>query len=79
VQGPDGGQVSSQLPDEQSALHGAVLHEAWQLPAEQLHIPPEQDVGWRVAVVPGSAIAGPPFGLPPGELVVVLLPPPHAT
>jgi hypothetical protein len=79
VHGPVGGQVSSQLPDEHSIVHGVVLHEDWQFPEEQLHIPPGHCVGWRVAAVPGSAIAGPPFGLPPGELIVVPLPPPHAT
>jgi hypothetical protein len=58
-------------------VHGGPLHELWQLPEEQLHVPPEHEVVWRAVAVPGSAIAGPPFGDPPP--VVVPLDPPHAT
>jgi hypothetical protein len=76
VQLPVAGQVSSQLPLEQSATHGEVLQDAVQLPAEQLQFPPEQSVGWRDAPVPGSAIAGPPLGDP--ALVEEPLDPPHA-
>jgi hypothetical protein len=60
-------------------LHGEVLHEPSQLPGEQLHVPPEHEVVWRAVPVPGSAMAGPPFGVPPLEPMVVPLPPPHAT
>jgi hypothetical protein len=67
--------VSSQLPPEQSVAHGDEAHEAVQLPDEQAHVLPVQDAALREAAVPGSAMAGPPFGPP---LVVVVLDPPHA-
>lgn len=72
---PLDGQVSSQLPAEQSAVHGDVLHDAAQLPDEQLQVPPVQEVLVRGVPVPGSAIAGPPLG---ALVVEVLLEPPHA-
>ena len=42
LQSPDGGQVSSQLPDEQSIMHGEEVQALWQLPDEQLHVPPPE-------------------------------------
>jgi hypothetical protein len=78
VQSPDAGQVSSQLPAEQSIVHGGALHEPWQLPDEQPHIPPEQATSFRGAPVPGSETAGPPLGdAPPPP--TVLLDPLHPT
>ena len=65
MQSPEGGHVSSQLPAEQSAVHGDEVHDAVQLPDEQEHIPPEQDTGERDEPVPGSGTAGPPLGLGP--------------
>jgi hypothetical protein len=75
VQSPVEGQVSSQLPAEQSAVHGLLAHAAVQFPEEQLQVPPPQDVLLREAGVPGSAIAGPPLGVP---VVVDELDPPQA-
>jgi hypothetical protein len=65
VQAPEGGHVSSQLPEEQSIVHGAEEHEPVQLPDEHGHAPPEHDTPERGAPVPGSEMGGPPFGLPP--------------
>jgi len=65
VQSPDAGQVSSQLPAEQSVVHGDVLHDALQLPDEHEHDPPEHGALERGVPVPGSGTEGPPFGLPP--------------
>jgi hypothetical protein len=75
VQAPVDGQVSSQLPAEQSAVHGDMLHEAAQLPDEQLQMPPVQEVLLRGVPVPGSATPGPPLGV---VVVEVLLEPLHA-
>jgi hypothetical protein len=75
VQSPVDGQVSSQLPAEQSAVHGDVLHDAAQLPDEQLQVPPVQGVLLRGVPVPGSTTAGPPLGV---FVVEVLLEPLHA-
>lgn len=66
-------------------MQGDALQALWQLPAEQLHVPPpEHDVLWRGVPVPGSGTAGPPFGVitvaPPSvPLPTVLLDPPQAT
>ncbi len=76
---PEAGQVSSQLPDEQSIVHGETSHALWQFPEEQAHIPPEHEVTWRAVPVPGSAIVGPPFGEPAPALLIVPLDPPQAT
>jgi hypothetical protein len=76
VQSPDDGHVSSQLPPEQSAVHGAAAHELEQLPEEHEHVPPEHAVFDRAVPVPGSATGGPPLGEPPPD--VLPDPPPHA-
>jgi hypothetical protein len=65
VQPPDCGQVSSQLPAEQSIVHGDELHDPVQLPDEHGHVPPEHETPEREEPVPGSETGGPPFGLPP--------------
>lgn len=76
VQSPLEGQVSWQLPLEQSIVHGAEAHAEVQLPAEQPHVlPPLQLVLCRAAGVPGSDTAGPPFGVAPPVVPVVLEPP----
>jgi hypothetical protein len=62
VQLPEGGHVSSQLPDEQSTVHGDVVHDPTQLPEEQLHVPAGHETLWRGTPVPGSDTAGPPLG-----------------
>jgi hypothetical protein len=61
---PDAGQVSSQLPPEQSVVHGGVAQDALQLPEEQLQLPPVHEALLRAPPVPGSAMGGPPFGVP---------------
>ena len=72
---PDEGHVSSQLPPEQSVAHGGEAHVAVQLPEEHAHVLPVQvALLVREEAVPGSAIAGPPLGLP---VVVEVLDPPH--
>jgi len=76
VHEPEGGHVSAQLPPEQSVVHGGAPQEAAQLPPVQLHAPPRQGALVRLAAVPGSETAGPPFGDVPGKVV---LEPPHAT
>jgi hypothetical protein len=75
VQSPEAGHLCSQLPAEQSVAQGDVLQSAVQLPAEQAHAPDEHEAAMRDDAVPGSAMAGPPFGVPPE---VVLLEPPQA-
>lgn len=75
MQAPEVGQVSSQLPAEQSVVQGEDAQAAVQLPDEQAHVPPVHGVVLREEAVPGSEIAGPPLGLP---VVVVVLEPPHA-
>ena len=75
MQAPDAGHASSQLPPEQSVVHGDEAHVALQLPDEHEHVVPEQEALLRPAAVPGSATGGPPLGPPD---VVVLLEPPHA-
>jgi hypothetical protein len=75
VQLPDGGHVSSQLPPEQSMVHGAAPHELEQLPEEHAHVPPEHEAFERAVPVPGSATGGPPLGEP---LLVLPDPPLHA-
>ena len=77
MQAPDAGHVSAQLPEEQSIVHGAEVHDDSQFPEEQLHVPPEHDATCRGVPVPGSATAGPPFGEVPGP--GELFDPPHAT
>lgn len=72
MQSPLGGQVSSQLPAEQSIVHGGDAQTPVQFPAEQEQVPPEQVALERGMPVPGSGTAGPPFGVPPP------LDPPHA-
>jgi hypothetical protein len=74
LQSPEGGQVSSQLPEEQSIVQGPALHADTQFPELQLHVFPGHCRAVRGVPVPGSATTGPPFGppLPPG-----LLEPPH--
>jgi len=64
-QAPERGHVNSQLPPEQSAVHGATVHELEQLPDEHEQVPPEHEVLDRAAGVPGSEMGGPPLGEPP--------------
>lgn len=82
VQSPVGGQMSSQLPAEQSAVQGVEVQAALQLPEEHEHVPLGHVVLERGAPVPGSETGGPPFGvLPPSfelPLPTVLLEPPQA-
>jgi hypothetical protein len=75
VHAPEAGQVNSQLPAEQSVVQGAEAHDAVQLPEEQAQLPPVHEAVERDPGVPGSAMAGPPFGVP---VVVEVLEPPHA-
>jgi hypothetical protein len=63
------------LPAEQSVVQGDETHPAVQLPDEQVHVPDEQGLAMRDDAVPGSATAGPPFGV---LLDVLLLEPPQA-
>jgi hypothetical protein len=81
VQSPLDGHVSSQLPAEQSIVHGDELHDAVQLPDEHGQVPLEHDTPERGEPVPGSDTGGPPFGLAPPS-PPLLLPPellPQAT
>ncbi len=67
------------MPDEQSMVHGDELQELLQLPAEQLHVLPLHAVLCRDVGVPGSEMAGPPFGEPPSRVPTPVPPdPPHA-
>jgi hypothetical protein len=63
------------LPPEQSVVQGDVLQPAVQLPDEQAHVADEHEEAMRDDAVPGSAMAGTPFGVPPE---VLLLEPPQA-
>ena len=54
MQSPEAGHVSSQLPAEQSIVHGDEVHAPVQLPDEQGHVPPEHGALERGAPVPGS-------------------------
>lgn len=56
-------------------MHGDDVQAAVQLPDEQAHVPDEHELGMRDDAVPGSATAGPPFGV---LLDVLLLEPLHA-